>query len=73
MTCSPAQGRLALLHANLLDLVEAWVATQDRATQIEYAARTEWRRDWPLVTSAGTALGLSDSQLDDLFTLAGTL
>lgn len=73
MVCSRAQGKLALLQADLLDTVESWVATQPRATQIEYAERGEWRRDWPLVVNAGTAMGLTDSQLDDLFTLAPTL
>ncbi len=73
MTCSPAQGRLALLNAGLLDAVESWVATQPRATQIEYASRTEWRRTWPLVISAGTTLGLTDTDLDALFAAAGAL
>ena len=73
MLCSSAQGQLALLQAGLLDAVEAWVAAQSRAVQIEYAARGEWRRDWPLVVSAGAAMGLSAAQLDDLFLLAGTL
>ncbi|MBP8282895.1 MAG: hypothetical protein KAX46_03125 [Chromatiaceae bacterium] len=73
LRCSPAQGRLALLNAGLLDAVEAWVATQSRAVQIEYASRPEWRRDWPLVANAGLAFGLTDAQLDDLFTLAPTL
>ncbi|MBP6733626.1 MAG: hypothetical protein KA142_02845 [Chromatiaceae bacterium] len=73
MVCSRAQGKLALLQADLLDTVESWVSTQPRATQIEYAERGEWRRDWPLVVNAGTAMGLTDSQLDDLFTLAPTL
>jgi hypothetical protein len=73
LTCSAAQGRLALLQAGLLDDVEAWVATQDRVVQIEYEARNEWRRDWPLVIDAAGELGLTDAQLDDLFTLAMTL
>ena len=73
MICSPAQGRLALLNAGLLDAVESWVATQSRAVQIEYASRTEWRRTWPLVVSAATALGLSDTDLDALFAAAGAL
>ena len=73
MVCSPAQGRLALLNAGLLDSVESWVATQSRAVQIEYASRTEWRRTWPLVISAGTTLGLTDTDLDNLFAAAGAL
>ena len=70
---SAAQGRLALLQADALDALEAWVASQDRATQIEYAARGEWRRDWPLVATGATVLGLTDGQVDDLFILAATL
>ena len=73
MSCSRAQGKLALLQAELLDTVEAWVATQPRATQIEYAERGEWLRTWPLVVSAGVEFGLTDTDLDDIFTLAATL
>ena len=73
MSCSPAQGQLALLQAGILDALEAWVATQSREVQIEYAARTVWYRTWPLVASAGAAMGLSDAQMDDLFALAATL
>ena len=70
---SAAQGRLALLQAEALDAREAWVDTQDRATQIEYAARSSWRRDWPLVATGASALGLTEAQVDDLFILADTL
>lgn len=73
MVCSKAQGQLALLQAGLLDAVEAWVAGQERAVQLEYLARGEWRRDWPLVIGAGAAMGLSEAQLDGLFALAATL
>jgi hypothetical protein len=37
------------------------------------AALTVWDRTWPLVASAGAALGLSDAQMDELFALADTL
>ena len=73
MTCSKAQGQLVLLGAGLLDAVEAWIATQPRAVQIEYESRGEWRRTWPLVVSAGTTLGLSDTDLDNLFAAAAML
>lgn len=73
LSVTPAQGQLALLQAGLLDTVEAWVASQSRAVQIEYKARTEWKRDWPLVIEAATALGLTEAQLDDLLALAATL
>lgn len=70
---SAAQGRLALLQAGVLDALEAWITTQPRATQIEYAARGTWRRDWPLVAMGAEALGLTEAQLDELFILAATL
>lgn len=73
MTCSRAQGQLAMLQAGVLDAMESWVATQSRATQIEYAARGTWRRDWPLVAMGAEALGLTEAQVDELFILAATL
>lgn len=51
----------------------SWVATQSRAVQIEHASRAEWRRTWPLVASAGTTMGLTDTDLDALFAAAGAL
>ncbi len=71
--CSKAQGQLTLLQAGLLDAVENWIKAQDKATQIEYASRGEWRSDWPLVVNAAAALGLSEEQLQDFFTQAATL
>ncbi len=73
MRCSRAQGQLALLQAGVLDALEAWVASQDRATQIEYAARGVWRREWPLVATGAASLGMTEAQVDDLFILAATL
>ena len=70
---SAAQGRLALLQADALDALESWIAAQDRASQIEYFSRGTWRRDWPLVATGATTLGLTEAQVDDLFRLAATL
>lgn len=73
MICTPRQASLALLQAGLLDVVENWIATQPRQTQIDWTRATEIRRDWPLINEAGVALNLSETQLDDLFLLAKTL
>ena len=70
---SAAQGRLALLQADVLDAMEGWITTQPRTTQIEYSSRGTWRRDWPLVATGATALGLTEAQVDELFILAATL
>jgi hypothetical protein len=67
---SPAQARLALLGAGLLDQVEAAVAAGSRATQIAWEMATVIERSSPTVVALSAALGLDDAQLDDLFTTA---
>jgi hypothetical protein len=64
---SPAQARLALLGAGLLDQVEAAVAGADLATHIAWAQATSIERDSPTVAALSAALGLSAAQLDALF------
>ena len=67
---SPAQARLALLGAGLLDRVEAAVAAGSRATQIAWEMATVIERSSPTVVALSAALGLTDAQLDALFTTA---
>lgn len=67
------QAKLSLLQAGLLDDVDAAVAQTDRATQIEWEYATEVRRDWPTLLTLQAALGLSEQQVDDLFSGASTL
>lgn len=72
-----AQARLALLQSGLYGTVQAAVAAMPGAAgdaaRIEWEFRATVRRDSPLVASLSAALGLTSQQLDDLFTLAGTL
>jgi len=70
---SMRQARLALLQAGLLTSVEEAVAAGDEAGKITWEYATEVRRDDPLVTKLSAALGLTEQQLDDLFTLAYSL
>ena len=75
---SMRQARLALLQAGLLSQVEATIAAiedagQRQAVQIEWEYAAEVNREHPWVQSLATALGLTEGQLDDLFTLAATL
>lgn len=67
------QARLALLQANLLGQVETAVLQAGLAAQItwEYAITVE--RDDTLTQTLATALGLTDAQLDTLFTTAASL
>lgn len=73
MSCTPRQANLALLQFGLLDAVEGWLSTQSRTVQIDWNKATEIKRNWPAINDAAIALGLTDEQLDELFTLAPTL
>lgn len=71
------QARLALLGAGLLETVDAAIAAMPGADGA--AARIQWeflqtvRRDSQLVAQLAPLLGLSDEQLDALFTAAAGL
>lgn len=71
------QARLALLQAGkLADVAPAIAALpspQKEAAQIEWEYSQTVERHRPFVVSIGSALGLTNAQLDDLFTLAATL
>ena len=73
MTCTPRQARIVLRRAGLLAAVEAWIATADEETQIEWEFATDIRRDWPPIATCATALGLTDTDLDNLFAAAVAL
>lgn len=66
---SMRQARLALLGAGLLDDIEAVIAQQSAAAQIEWEYAQTVERTHPLVQS----LGLSEAQLDELFLQAASL
>jgi hypothetical protein len=68
-----AGARLALLNANLLDNVEAIVASMTRKAQIQWEYETRIRRDHEFVLEAQTHLSLTDRQMDDLFRVAALL
>lgn len=70
---SMRQARLALLQAGLLATVDAAIAAGTEADQITWEYATEVVRNSPLVVNLSASLGLSEQQLDELFTLAATL
>ena len=76
-TVSKRQAKRALLDAGLLDAVESAIAAmpaqQRRQAKIEYEDATEWRRDWPLITTLAQSIGLTDSQIDALFVAASAI
>jgi hypothetical protein len=70
---SRRQARLALLNAGLLESVEAAIANAPPAVRITYEDATEWWRDDPLIAELAQSLGLSESQVDELFVKASRL
>lgn len=67
------QAKLALHAAGMLDDIDAVIASADRAVQLEWEYATEIKRDWPTLVAMQGALGLTDLQVDGLFTSASTL
>jgi len=68
---SRRQARLALLEMGYFEAVETAVYEGPKAGQIEYEADT-WRRDNPTLIVMAKSLGMSDEQIDQFFTLAGS-
>lgn len=71
------QARLALLQSGLLARVDAAVASmpgiEGDTARIEWEFASLVERSNPLVQSLSSSLGLTETQLDDLFELAGSL
>lgn len=67
------QARLALLEAGLLSQVAAAVQSAGEAAGIEWEYAKELRRSHALTQQLAIALGLSEQQLDALFTRAAQL
>ncbi len=70
---SSRQFKLGLLAAGLLDQVEAWVATQDRAVQIAYHNSATFVRSEPMMQQGFTDLGFTEEQIDAFFVQAGAI
>lgn len=69
-SCSPFQGRMALIDANLFTQAEAAVNAGDDKTKTAWEYALIWERTSPMIESLAQALGLSDTQVDDLFKAA---
>jgi hypothetical protein len=70
---TPLQARRALRAADLLDAVNAWIATQPDDAQEAWEYCIEVRRDSPLIAGAQEGLGLTPEQVDDLFCAGAAL
>ncbi|GGE36423.1 hypothetical protein GCM10007276_12400 [Agaricicola taiwanensis] len=70
---SAFQARSALRLAGLLDAVETAINSADEQTQDAWEYAVEFRRDSPTIASMAATLGLSDQEVDDLFTAAAQI
>lgn len=70
MVCSRFQARAALTQMGLLDAAEAVIGQADALTRLAWSEATEFRRMSPTIDAMGAALGLTATQLDDLFEIA---
>ena len=65
---SAAQARIALASAGMLEVVKAAVdASSDEALKISWEYGTEWSREDPKLVSLAKTLGMTDSDIDNLF------
>lgn len=67
------QFKLQLLAAGLLDDVEAWIATQDRAIQIAYETSGTFLRSEPMMQAGFAGLGFSPQQVDAFYLAAAEI
>lgn len=74
-TVSRFQAKAALLSADLLNDVEAMMAdpATPAVTKLAWAEAVQFERNSPTVLGLAQALGLTDQQLDELFTAAAQI
>jgi len=70
MKVSRLQAKIAMMQAGVLSAVEAAVAAADPAVQMAWADAIEFRRFSPTILALSAQLGMTDTQLDDLFRAA---
>ena len=70
---TPRQVRLVLTQAGLRAQVEAAVALADQDTKDTWEFSTVIDRSNPLLVAMATSLGMTETQLDELFILGSTL
>ena len=72
-TISPLQARLVLIQMGLMPQVKAIIAAADEVTQEAWEFATEFKRSSPLLLGLASTLGLSSSQLDEMFASASKI
>ncbi|EUB95871.1 hypothetical protein PMI07_002359 [Rhizobium sp. CF080] len=67
------QFKLQLVATDLIDAVNAWIATQDRATQVAYEYSGTFVRNEPMMQAGFEAMGFQAAQIDAFFIAASQL
>lgn len=75
---SRAQGKAVLIQSGLWEQVLAFVAsipdpTERALAEVALHDTTTWQRNSPFLNTAATVLGLSEEDMDDLFTAAAAI
>jgi hypothetical protein len=70
---SAAQAKVALFNAGLLDQASTEIAKAYKPIQIYWDSAPTFERNHPYIMGIGSLLGLSDTQVDSLFTAASIL
>lgn len=67
------QFKLQLVAAGLIDQVDGWIATQDRATQVAYEYSGTFVRNESMMQEGFAAMGFTSEQVDAFFLAASKL
>ena len=67
---TPLQTKLAFESAGKLDSIETFIKTTSKENRITWENALEFKQDSPLILALKTSLGMSDEELDDLFSSA---
>lgn len=67
------QFKLQLVATNLIDTVDAWIATQDRATQVAYEYSGTFVCSEPMMQAGFLAMGFQPAEIDAFFVAASKL
>lgn len=74
---TPRQGQIILIRYGLDEAVTAYIdslsAQEKKEAIADFNFASVWLRDWPLLCTAATALGLTDAQVDQMFIEASTI
>lgn len=73
VSVTPRQAKTALYRAGLYDAALAAVNAAGFEAQLTWNESTAFERDSALLNSMAAALGLSQTQLDELFAVAATI